>query len=105
VSETPFFSATLFQWFDAGGVFALPNLRGGSEYGEAWHQGGMLDKKQNVFDDFIAAGEYLIKAGYTSKSKLAISGGSNGGLLTGAAVTERPDLFAAAVVAVPLLDM
>lgn len=105
VSETPYFSATLFQWFDAGGVFALPNLRGGGEYGESWHQGGMLANKQNVFDDFAAAAEYLIKAGYTNSKKLAISGGSNGGLLTGAFVTQHPDLCAAAIVAVPLLDM
>ncbi len=105
VSETPYFSATLFQWFEAGGVFALPNLRGGGEYGEAWHRGGMLDKKQNVFDDFVAAAEHLVSAGYTNPRRLAISGGSNGGLLTGAAVTQRPDLFAAAIVGVPLLDM
>jgi prolyl oligopeptidase len=105
VSETPYFSATLFQWFDAGGVYALPNLRGGGEYGESWHQGGMLANKQNVFDDFAAAAEYLIKTGYTSSKKLAILGGSNGGLLTGAFVTQHPDLCAAAIVAVPLLDM
>ncbi len=105
ISMKPTFIATLFQWFDAGGVYALPNLRGGSEYGEAWHEAGMLDKKQNVFDDFIAAAEYLIAAGYTSREKLAISGGSNGGLLTGAALTQRPDLFGAVISAVPLLDM
>jgi len=105
VSMKPGFNAPLFQWFDAGGVYAVPNLRGGGEYGEAWHQAGMLDKKQNVFDDFLAAAEHLIRAGYTRREKLAISGGSNGGLLTGAALTQRPDLFAAVVSAVPLLDM
>jgi prolyl oligopeptidase len=105
ISMKPRFVATLFQWFDAGGVYALPNLRGGGEYGEAWHEAGMLDRKQNVFDDFIAAAEHLIAAGYTSREKLAIEGGSNGGLLTGAALTQRPDLFAAVISAVPLLDM
>ena len=105
ISETPAFSATMFQWFDAGGVMALPNLRGGGEYGDAWHEAGMLAKKQNVFDDFIAAAEWLIAEKYTSPAKLAIAGGSNGGLLTGAAVVQRPDLFGAALVAVPLLDM
>jgi len=105
VSETPAFSATLFQWLEAGGVYALPNLRGGGEYGDAWHEAGMLDKKQNVFDDFIGAAEWLIANRYTSPARLAISGGSNGGLLTGAAITQRPDLFRAAIVAVPLLDM
>jgi prolyl oligopeptidase len=105
VSETPAFSATLFQWYEAGGVYALPNLRGGGEYGDAWHEAGMLDRKQNVFDDFIAAAEWLIAEDYTNPSKLAVAGGSNGGLLTGAAITQRPDLFRAAIVAVPLLDM
>jgi prolyl oligopeptidase len=105
VSETPAFTATLFQWFEAGGLFALPNLRGGGEYGDAWHEAGMLDRKQNVFDDFIAAAEWLVANDYTNPSKLAIAGGSNGGLLTGAAITQRPDLFRAAIVAVPLLDM
>ena len=105
ISETPVFSATMFQWFDAGGVMALPNLRGGGEYGDAWHEAGMLDKKQNVFDDFIAAAEWLIAERYTRPAKLAIAGGSNGGLLTGAAVVQRPDLFRVALVAVPLLDM
>ncbi len=105
ISEKPVFQATLFQWLDAGGVYALANLRGGGEYGEAWHEAGMLAKKQNVFDDFIAAAEYLIHAGYTSTPRLAIAGGSNGGLLTGAALTQRPDLFAAVISAVPLLDM
>lgn len=105
ISLTPTFSATLFQWFEAGGVFAMPNLRGGGEYGDAWHEAGVLAKKQNVFDDFIAAAEWLIANGYTNPEKLAIRGGSNGGLLTGALTTQRPDLFQAAIVAVPLLDM
>jgi prolyl oligopeptidase len=105
VNMTPAFSATLFQWFEAGGVYALPNLRGGGEYGDEWHEAGMLDRKQNVFDDFIAAADWVIANGYTSPAKLAVSGGSNGGLLTGAALTQRPDLFRAAIVAVPLLDM
>jgi prolyl oligopeptidase len=105
VSETPFFSAGLFQWFESGGVFALPNLRGGGEFGEAWHNAGKLANKQNVFNDFIAAGEFLIQRGYTNSKRLAISGGSNGGLLTGACLTQRPDLFGAVIVAVPLLDM
>jgi prolyl oligopeptidase len=104
-SETPVFLPTLFQWFEAGGVFADANLRGGGEYGEAWHRDGMLEKKQNVFDDFVAAAEHLIARGYTKPERLAIEGGSNGGLLTGAAVVQRPDLFRAALVEVPLLDM
>jgi prolyl oligopeptidase len=89
----------------AGCVLALPNLRGGGEYGDAWHRAGMLEKKQNVFDDFIAAAEWLIAQKVTRPARLAISGGSNGGLLTGALVVQRPDLFRAAIVAVPLLDM
>jgi prolyl oligopeptidase len=105
VNETPVFTATLFQWLDAGGLYAIPNLRGGGEYGDAWHEAGMLDKKQNVFDDFIAAAEWLIANRYTDPGHLAIRGGSNGGLLTGAALTQRPDLFRAALVEVPLLDM
>jgi len=105
ISETPVFSPTLFQWFEAGGLFALPNLRGGGEYGDGWHEAGMLARKQNVFDDFLCAAEWLIANGYTDAEHLAISGGSNGGLLTGAAITQRPDLFRAAIVAVPLLDM
>jgi prolyl oligopeptidase len=83
----------------------LPNLRGGGEYGDEWHAAGMLDRKQNVFDDFIAAAEWLFTNGYTTPERLAISGGSNGGLLTGAMVTQRPDLCRAAIIAVPLLDM
>jgi|GEM_PF-114489 len=105
VSRTPGFSAQAAFWVESGGVFALPNLRGGGEFGEEWHRAGMLDKKQNVFDDFIAAAEWLIKNGYTKPSKLAISGGSNGGLLVGAALTQRPELFQAVVCSYPLLDM
>jgi prolyl oligopeptidase len=105
VSRTPQFVAALPLWLDAGGVYALPNLRGGGEYGEAWHRAGILGNKQNVFDDFIAAAEWLIGSGYTTTERLAISGGSNGGLLVGAALTQRPDLFRAVVCQVPLLDM
>lgn len=105
ISQTPFFSATMFPWYEAGGVYAIANLRGGGEYGDEWHRAGMLENKQNVFDDFIAAAEFLIEEGYTSPRHLGIVGGSNGGLLTGAAVVQRPDLFAAAISAVPLLDM
>jgi len=105
VSMTPSFSATLFPWLEDGGVYAVANLRGGGEYGEEWHKAGMMDKKQNVFDDFIAAAEWLITSNYTSPKRLAIAGGSNGGLLTGACVTQRPDLYAAALIGVPLLDM
>jgi prolyl oligopeptidase len=105
VNETPQFLPTLFHWFEAGGLFALPNLRGGGEYGDAWHEAGMRGRKQNVFDDFIAAAEWLIAAGWTSPERLAIAGGSNGGLLTGAVITQRPELVRAAIVAVPLLDM
>ncbi|CAN5857540.1 prolyl oligopeptidase family serine peptidase [soil metagenome] len=105
VPMTPTFSAPLFQWFDAGGVYAVANLRGGGEYGKAWHEGGRLAKKQNVFDDFAAAAEHLIAQKYTKAERLAVVGGSNGGLLTGAFVTQHPDLCAAAISAVPLLDM
>ncbi len=105
VSLTPRFSATLFQWFEAGGVYAVANLRGGGEYGEAWHKAGQLERKQNVFDDFIAAAEHLVKSGWTRPERLAIAGGSNGGLLTGAVLVQRPDLCRAAVSSVPLLDM
>jgi prolyl oligopeptidase len=105
VSRTPAFVAALPLWLDAGGLYVLANLRGGGEYGEAWHQAGMLGNKQNVFDDFIAAAEWLIANGYTGPEQLAISGGSNGGLLVGAALTQRADLFRAVVCQVPLLDM
>ena len=105
VSRKPGFYATLFPWFEAGGVYAVANLRGGGEYGEQWHRAGMLDRKQNVFDDFIAAAEYLIEKKYTSPEHLGITGGSNGGLLTGAALVQRPELFGAVISAVPLLDM
>ncbi|MEN9577164.1 MAG: hypothetical protein RJA70_173 [Pseudomonadota bacterium] len=104
-SMLPGFSATLFPWLEAGGVFAMPNLRGGGEFGDDWHRAGMRERKQNVFDDFIAAAEYLIRAGYTAPRHLAISGGSNGGLLVGAAMTQRPELFRAVLCSVPLLDM
>ncbi len=105
ISETPRFSPQAVVWAESGGVFALPNLRGGGEFGEAWHKAGMLGKKQNVFDDFTAAAEWLIRNHYTNPSKLAIEGRSNGGLLVGAALTERPDLFQAVVCGYPLLDM
>jgi prolyl oligopeptidase len=105
ISITPTFNATRFLFLEAGGLMAIPNLRGGGEYGEEWHQGGMLGKKQNVFDDYIAAAEWLIKEKYTDPKHLVIQGGSNGGLLMGAALTQRPDLFRAVVCQVPLLDM
>jgi prolyl oligopeptidase len=105
ISLTPTFSGFTALWVESGGVFAQPNLRGGGEFGEKWHKAGMLANKQKVFDDFISAAEWLIKNRYTNSSKLAIRGGSNGGLLVGAAMTQRPDLFQAVVCAVPLLDM
>lgn len=104
-SETPYFSEMAALWAEQGGVFADANLRGGGEFGEAWHKAGMLEKKQNVFDDFIAAAEWLTQNGYTNPGRLAIEGGSNGGLLVGAALTQRPELFRAVVCAFPLLDM
>lgn len=104
-SMLPAFSSARFPWLEAGGVFAMPNLRGGGEFGEEWHRAGMLENKQNVFDDFIAAAEHLIGAGYTSSRHLAIGGRSNGGLLVGAAMAQRPELFQAVLCGVPLLDM
>lgn len=105
VSLTPSFSVSLLVWLEMGGIYAVPNLRGGGEYGEEWHQAGTKLKKQNVFDDFIAAAEWLIEHKYTSAKKLAISGGSNGGLLVGACMTQRPELFGAVLPAVGVMDM
>lgn len=105
ISLTPGFSVSRLQWMEMGGVFAMPNLRGGGEYGEKWHKAGTKLDKQNVFDDFIAAGEWLISNGYTSQKNLAIQGGSNGGLLVGACMTQRPDLYAACLPAVGVMDM
>ena len=105
VSLTPAFSRTAYLWMEHGGIYAVANLRGGAEFGEDWHRAGMLDKKQNVFDDMIAAAEHLISEKYTDAKHLAIQGGSNGGLLMGAMITQRPDLFRAVVCQVPLLDM
>src|SRR3546814_13157110 len=102
---TPSFSPTRVAWVDKGGVLAIANLRGGGEYGKAWHDAGRLDKKQNVFDDFLAAGEYLIAEGIAGKGQIAIEGGSNGGLLVGAVTNQRPDLFAAALPVVGVMDM
>ena len=104
-SMTPAFVPARYLWLEHGGVYAVANLRGGAEFGEVWHRAGMLDKKQNVFDDFIAAAEFLISQKYTNKDHLGIIGGSNGGLLMGAALTQRPDLYRAVVCQVPLLDM
>jgi prolyl oligopeptidase len=105
ISMTPSFSRSLLLWLEHGGVVAIPNIRGGGEYGEGWHQAGILASKQNSFDDFIGAAEWLIAQGYTRPERLAAAGGSNGGLLVGAVLTQRPDLFRAVLVQVPLLDM
>jgi len=105
VSLTPTFSRGIYLWLEHGGIYAVANLRGGAEFGEDWHRAGMLEKKQNVFDDFISAAEYLISEKYTDRDHLGIQGGSNGGLLMGAALTQRPDLFRAVICQVPLLDM
>ncbi|HMD50281.1 MAG TPA: prolyl oligopeptidase family serine peptidase [Bryobacteraceae bacterium] len=105
VSLTPAFSSIAAWWTEHGGVFVQPNLRGGGEFGETWHRAGMFEMKQNVFDDFIAAAEWLVQNKYTNPSKLAIQGGSNGGLLMGAMMTQRPDLFGAIICGAPLLDM
>jgi len=105
VSMDPGFNPGIAPWIEAGGVYAVACLRGGGEYGEAWHEAGMLGRKQNVFDDYYACAEWLIGNKWTSAKRLAIQGGSNGGLLTGVAITQRPDLFCAAISAVPLLDM
>ena len=105
MSLTPAYSAAILAWVEAGGVYAIASLRGGGEEGEAWHRAGMREGKQHVFDDFHAAAEKLITDGWTTTRQLAISGGSNGGLLVGAAITQRPDLYAAAICSAPLLDM
>ena len=105
ISLTPSFSISRLQWMEMGGIFAMPNLRGGGEYGKAWHKAGTKTKKQNVFDDFIAAAEYLIAKGYTSTDHLGIQGGSNGGLLVGACMAQRPDLYGACLPAVGVMDM
>jgi prolyl oligopeptidase len=105
ISLTPAFNRAAYLWLEHGGVYAVANLRGGAEFGEDWHRAGMLDKKQNTFDDMIAAAEHLIAEKYTDTNHLAIQGGSNGGLLMGAMITQRPDLFRAVVCQVPLLDM
>jgi prolyl oligopeptidase len=105
ISNTPSFSTNVAVWLEHGGIYALANLRGGGEYGDAWHRAGMLDKKQNVFDDFIGAAEFLVRQKYTSPAHLAIHGYSNGGLLVGAVEEQRPDLFAVAYPGAGVMDM
>ncbi|MBI4541655.1 MAG: S9 family peptidase [Gemmatimonadetes bacterium] len=105
ISTLPSFSVASLVWLEMGGILAVPNIRGGGEYGEEWHRAGMHERKQNVFDDFIAAAEYLIREGYTRPARLAIAGGSNGGLLVGAVLNQRPELFGAALPAVGVMDM
>jgi prolyl oligopeptidase len=105
VPQLPAFSPATIVWLERGGVYAVANLRGGSEYGREWHEAGMFEKKQNVFDDFIAAAEWLVREKYTSPARLAIQGGSNGGLLVGAVMAQRPELFGVALPAVGVMDM
>ena len=105
MANPPYFATSIFPWLEQGGIWVLANLRGGSEYGEEWHRHGMRHEKQNVFDDYFAVAEELVKQGFTGPGKLAALGGSNGGLLVGAAITQRPDLFRVALCGVPLLDM
>ncbi|MFM8878644.1 MAG: prolyl oligopeptidase family serine peptidase, partial [Verrucomicrobiota bacterium] len=105
ISLTPTYSVGNMVWLEMGGIYAVPNLRGGGEYGEEWHQAGTKLRKQNVFNDFIASAEWLAQQGWTSPKKLAIQGGSNGGLLVGACMTQRPDLYGACLPAVGVLDM
>lgn len=105
ISLTPDFNPAVLRWVEKGGIYAVANLRGGNEYGEDWHRAGMLENKQNVFDDFISAGEFLIEEGYTRREKLSIMGGSNGGLLVAACMVQRPDLFGAVICRVPVIDM
>jgi len=105
IATTPGFRPDVLAWLEQGGIWATASMRGGSEYGEAWHKAGMFERKQNVFDDFIAAAEFLVKQGYSSPSKLGIMGGSNGGLLVGAVEEQRPELFAVALPAVGVMDM
>jgi len=105
ISLTPAFDPSNFVLLDKGGMLAVPNLRGGGEYGESWHEAGTFERKQNVFDDFIAAAEWLVSSGYSRPKRIAIEGGSNGGLLTAAVMVQRPDLFGAVVCRVPVADM
>jgi prolyl oligopeptidase len=104
-TELPYFSSKLAAWLDMGGIVAMPSLRGGAEFGEDWHRAGMLDRKQNVFDDFLGAAQWLVDQGWTRPRRMAIQGTSNGGLLVGASLVQRPDLFGAVVIGYPLLDM